>query len=137
MIGTIIKVSDKYLVAYEEYDFDLATNLGKSVEIHPESINNQYWNLPLGVSVFFILKDGKAKLGKFKHEVCNNCRDSLVVQTGEYEYSECPCVKDNEMEEKRFAQNIVTEICNLFHLQETKDWEEKAIQTLINYKNGR
>ena len=31
---------------------------------------------------------------------------------------------------ERQAQNIVTEICTLFHLQETKDWEQKAINLI-------
>lgn len=137
MIGTIIKVGDKYQISYLEYDFELATNLGKYIDIHPDSINKAYWNLPVGIQVMFVVKDGKAKLGKFKHEICQNCHDSLWIQTSEYDYTKCPCASDDEAEEKRFAQNIATEICNLFHLQETQDWEQKAIEILINYKHGK
>lgn len=58
---------------------------------------------------------------------CDMCNDNLVVEVGENEYSECPCVKDNEKDIERQAKDIVTEICTLFHLQETIDWEQKAI----------
>ena len=61
---------------------------------------------------------------------CDMCNDNLVVEVGENEYSECPCVKDNEKDIERQAKEIVTEICTLFHLQETIDWEQKAINLI-------
>lgn len=61
---------------------------------------------------------------------CDLCNDNLVVEVGENEYSECPCVKDNEKDIERQAKEIVTEICTLFHLQETIDWEQKAINLI-------
>jgi len=61
---------------------------------------------------------------------CDVCEDSLILQVGENEYSECPCVKDNEKDIERRAKEIVTEICTLFHLQETIDWEQKAINLI-------
>ena len=61
---------------------------------------------------------------------CDMCNDNLVVEVGENEYSECPCVKDNEKDIERQAKDIVTEICTLFHLQESMDWEQKAIDII-------
>ena len=34
------------------------------------------------------------------------------------------------------VNNTLKEILTLFHLQETKDWEQKCVDILIKYKNG-
>jgi len=65
---------------------------------------------------------------------CSMCNDSGAVVTGCSEdghtiYSECPCVSDK----RTLAKQIVKTVNELFHLQETQDWEEKAINEVLKY----
>ena len=85
-----------------------------------EELESQIQNMP-----FIIIE---------KEVNCSICNDSCAVITGCSEdghtiYSECPCVSDK----RTLAKQIVTTVNELFHLQETKDWEEKAINEILKY----
>lgn len=65
---------------------------------------------------------------------CAMCNDSGAIATecsehGDTIYSECPCISDK----RTLAKQIVTTVNELFHLQETNDWEEKAINEVLKY----
>jgi hypothetical protein len=104
-----IEKNSKYITEYVDSDFFIRKeNLGYSK--WATLINNNYYT-------------------------CDICHDNLVVEVGENEYSTCPCVSDREAESRRLVKNTLDEILTLFHFQKTKDWEQKCIDTLLQFKN--
>jgi len=104
-----IKKNDKYITEYVDSDF----------RIRAENLEYTSW----------------ADLKKNNYYTCDMCQDNLVVEVGENEYSNCPCISDAKAEKRRFAKNTLDEILTLFHLQEIKEWEQICIDKLLEYKN--
>ena len=45
--------------------------------------------------------------------------------------------RDNIIEDLSEAKKVLKEVTELFHLQESKEWEYRATQIIFNYKHGQ